>query len=122
LAADAGLPPAEVDAVIEAIDDASRSIEGNVSDEEDLLVELTRVRRDRIAGVPMAEAIGTPGRPRALILLNQMVDRLSRTSSRLRRAFVVSLVEEGEHVNLVAKRFQVTHQRISAILRRNKDT
>jgi hypothetical protein len=34
---------------------------------------------------------------------------------------VTSLVQEGESVTAVAKRFEVTHQRISSILRREMD-
>jgi hypothetical protein len=112
--------PAEGDAVIAAIDDVSRAVEGNVSDEHDLLDELARVRQDRVVGIPLGETIGDTGKPRSLTLLSRIVNRLNLSSARLRRAFVVSLVEEGEGVNSVARRFHVTHQRISAILRRGK--
>jgi hypothetical protein len=114
-------PPVEGDAVIDAIDDVTRAVVGSVSDEEDLLDELARVREERILGTPMAETIGEAGRPRALMLMDRVINRLSFGSSRLRRAFVVSLVEEGQSVTSVAQRLQVTHQRISAILRRSKD-
>lgn len=112
--------PAEEDAVVEAIDDVSIAVKQNVSDQEDLLSELGRIRHDRAAGVPLQESIGGAGQPRALVLLNRVTKRLTLGSARLRRALVTSLVQEGESVNSVARRFEVTHQRISSILRRNK--
>lgn len=113
--------PAEEDAVVEAIDDVSVAVEENVADQEDLLSELGRMRHDRIAGVPLQESIGRAGQPRVLVLLNRVTKQLTLGSARLRRALVTSLVHEGESVNSVAKRFEVTHQRISSILRRVKD-
>ena len=112
----------EEDAVVEAIDDVSIAVEENVSDQEDLLSELSRIRRDRVAGVPLQETIDRAGQPRALVLLNRVTKRFTVGSARLRRALVTSLVQEGESVNSVAKRFEVTHQRISSILRRDKDS
>ena len=113
--------PAEEDAVVEAIDDVSVAVEQNVSDQEDLLSELGQMRHDRVAGMPLQKSIGGAGQPRALVLLNRVTKRLILGSARLRRALVTSLVQEGESVNSVAKRFEVTHQRISSILRRDKD-
>src|SRR5271156_6660846 len=107
-------------AVVEAIDDVSSAVEDNVSDEEDLLVEVARVRRERVAGVPLQEVLGGFGRPRALVLLGGVVDRLPLASSRLRHALVTALVRDGESVTSVATRFEVTHQRISSILRWGK--
>lgn len=111
---------AEQDAVVEAIDDVSIAVEENVSDQEDLLSELGQIRHDRIVGVPLQESIGETGQPRALVLLNRVTKRLTLGSARLRRALVTSLAKEGESVNSIAKRFEVTHQRISSILRRGK--
>lgn len=114
--------PAEEDAVVEAIDDVSIAVKESVSDQQDLLSELGRIRHDRVVGVPLQESVGRAGQPRALVLLNRVTKRLTLGSARLRRAFVTSLVQEGESVNSVARRFEVTHQRISAILRRDKDS
>jgi len=113
--------PAEDDAVVEAIDDVSVAVEENVSDQEDLLSELGQIRDDRVAGVPLSESISGTGQPRALLLLNRVTKRLTLGSARLRRALVTSLVEEGDSANSVAKRFEVSRQRISAILRRDRD-
>jgi len=112
--------PVEGDAVVDAIDDVSTAVEENVSDQEDLLSELGRMRDDRVAGVPLQESIGGPGQPRALVVLNRVAKRLTLGSARLRRALVASLVQEGENANAVAKRFEVSRQRISSILRRDK--
>jgi len=112
----------EDDAVIGAIDDVSVAVEENVADQESLLVELGRMRRDRVAGVPLHESIDGKGQPRALFLLSRVTKRLIFAGARLRRVLVTSLVKEGESVNSVARRFEVTHQRISSILRRDKDS
>lgn len=85
----------EDDTVVKAIGDLSQSIEENVSDEEDLLSELDRIRDEGIAGVPLRQAIGEAGQPRALVLLNRVVNRLILGSSRLRRALVTSVAHEG---------------------------
>jgi hypothetical protein len=114
--------PAEEDAVVEAIDDVSNAVEENVSDQEDLLSELGRIRHDRVVGIPLQESIDGAGQPRALVLLSRVTKRLTLGSARLRRALVTSLLQEGEGVNSLAKRFGVTHQRISSILRREKDS
>jgi hypothetical protein len=108
------------DAVVEAIDDVSSAVQDNVHDEEDLLAELARVRRDRVAGVPLQAALGGSGRPRVLGLLGGIVDRVTLASARLRHALVTALVGEGESVTSIATRFEVTHQRISSILRRGR--
>ena len=113
--------PVDGDAVVDAIDDVSTAVEKNVSDQEDLLSELGRIRDDRVAGVPLHESISGAGQPRALVLLNRVARRLSLGSARLRRALVTSLVQEGESANSVAKRFEVSRQRISSILRRERD-
>ena len=108
------------DAVVEAIDDVSSAVHENVSDQEDLLSELAQVRQERIEGVALAEAL-EGGRPRALVILDRIVNRLTIGCARLRRALITSLVREGESVTSVATRFEVTHQRISSILRRDKN-
>jgi hypothetical protein len=109
------------DAVVETIDDVSSAVHENVSDQEDLLSELAQVRQERIEGVPLGEALGEGGRPRALVILDRIVNRLTIGSARLRRALITSLVRDGESVTSVATRFEVTHQRISSILRRDKN-
>lgn len=107
--------------MVEAIDDVSSAVEENVNDEEALLSELARVRSDRVAGVPMGDSLSGLGRPRALVLMNGIVDRLTVASARLRKVLVNALVRDGESVTSIATRFGVTHQRISSILRRDKD-
>lgn|SRR5487761_548628 len=109
------------DAVVEAIDDVSSAVEENVNDEETLLSELARVRRDQVAGIPLGDSLGGAGRPRALVLMNGIVDRLTVASARLRHALVTALKRDGDSVTSIATRFEVTHQRISSILRRGKD-
>lgn len=109
------------DAVVDAIDDVSSAVQESVHDQEDLLSELAQVRHDRVEGASLGEILGEVGRPRAVQILDRIVNRLTFASARLRRVLITSLVEEGESVTSVATRLEVTHQRISAILRRHKD-
>jgi hypothetical protein len=109
------------DAVVEAIEDVARAVRENVHEEQELLSELDHVRDQRMAGVPLTHAIGVGGPPRVLWLLGRVVNRLVAGSAVLRRALVTSLVEEGDNVMSVARRFEVSHQRISAILRRSSN-
>jgi len=106
--------------VVDAIDDVCNAVEENVNDEADLLEELARVRRDRVAGARLGDVLGRGGRPRAIELLAGIVERLTLSSARLRHALVTALVRDGESVTSVATRFEVTHQRISSILRRGR--
>jgi len=109
------------DVVVEAIDDVASAVHENVNDQEELLAELARMRQERVEGVSLGKALGEPRRPRALVILDRIVNRLTLGSARLRRALITSLVQEGQSVTSVATRFEVTHQRISSILRRGND-
>jgi hypothetical protein len=106
------------DPLLRAIDDASDAIEDNLTEERMLLGELDRLRQDRIAGKPLREALGE-GRPRALGLANSVMVRTASISARLQRSFSSTLNREGDSVTAIARRFGVTHQRISALISRN---
>lgn len=105
--------------LVETIDDVVRSVQENVKDEEALVDELNQIRDEHVAGVPLTATLGRLERPRVLALVDGIVERLISNSGRLRRAFVRSLVRDGESVTAVARRFGVSHQRISAILKRS---
>jgi len=108
------------DPVIGVIEDVSSAVEENLSDERDLLLELQRVREERVAGVPLRQAIGKDGRPRSLVLIGRIAARMTRAGARWQHAVARSLAHEGESVTSIARRFEVSHQRISTILRRSE--
>jgi len=55
-----------------------------------------------------------------VVLLGSSLRRLSETSSRVRGAVAAALVKEGLSTRQIAAHLGVTHQRISAMLNRNK--
>ena len=112
--------PAEVDPVLEVLDEVSSAIKADVQDERDLLQELDRVRDAHQRGDPLREALGRRGRPRAIVLTAQIANRITRSSARLQRVFAATLAREGESVTAIARRFEVSHQRISSILKRTR--
>jgi len=103
--------------VTDAIDDVVASVKDNVHDERELIGELERIRSEHLAGAPLSETLGQLQRPRVFSLFEGIMGRLTRTSVRLRRTLVRALVGEGENVSAVARRFGVSHQRISTVLK-----
>lgn len=111
---------AEKDPVIDVIDHVSDEVAANVQDERDLLDELDRVRAERSAGQPLRRALGHNGRPTAVVLTGRIATRMTRAGARLQHALARALSHEGESVTSIARRFEVSHQRISTILRRDR--
>ncbi|HVB07021.1 MAG TPA: hypothetical protein VNF07_12320 [Acidimicrobiales bacterium] len=109
------------DPVIAALDEVEQAVAANLKDERELLGELERVRADRQAGRPMRHVLGE-GRPRAVILAGRVASRVTRAGARLQQGLAHSLAREGESVTSIARRFEVSHQRVSTILRRARHT
>jgi CENP-B N-terminal DNA-binding domain len=112
--------PSANDPVLDVLDDVSGAVEDNLEDERDLLLELQRVREERQAGLPLRQAIGKNGRPRSLVLMGRIASRMTRIGARLQHTVARTLAHEGESVTSIARRFEVSHQRISTILRRSE--
>ncbi len=105
------------DPVIDAIDDVSQVLEANLEDERELLGELDRVRSERASGCSMRRVLGS-GRPRAIILAGRVAGRVTRGAARLQQGLARALAGEGESAAAIARRFEISHQRVSTILQR----
>ena len=72
--------------------------------------------RERASGASWAEVLDREGEPRLLDLLRTNARRLAEVTGRLAQTIARGLADEGESRRQIARRLQVTHQRISAML------
>lgn len=105
------------DPVVAAIDELADAIEANASDERLLARRLRRLRSGRAAGRSWRRLLDSEPDPGALAIVGRILARMSSTSGGLRRTMAQAVHGEGETVAEIARRFGVTHQRISTILR-----
>lgn len=110
-------PPDEHDPVLAALEHVDQRIESNVRDERTLQRRIRRLRAARREGQPWRTVLDEEPEPGALHLLGLVLARLSESSGVLRRALARALRSEGETVPGIARRFGVTHQRVSSLLR-----
>lgn len=116
----ADAPHAELacdDPVVRAIDQLTDAIEENARDERLLARRLRRLRDGRTAGRPWRRLLDSEPDPAALVVVGRILARMSATSGGLRRSMARAVRSEGETVSEIARRFGVTHQRVSTILR-----
>lgn len=116
----ADAPSAETvgdDPVVQAIDRLTDVIEENARDERVLARRLRRLRDGRVAGRPWRRLLDSEPDPGALMVVGRMLARMSGASGGLRRSLARAVRSEGETVSEIARRFGVTHQRVSTILR-----
>lgn len=112
-----GADALEHDPVVRAIDQLTDAIEENARDERLLARRLRRLRDGRAAGRPWRRLLDSEPEPAALVVVGRILARMSSSSGRLRRALARAVRSEGETVSDIARRFGVTHQRVSTILR-----
>lgn len=108
-------PPA--DPVVEAIGELAGAIEENARDERLLARRPRRLSSGRAAGRSWRRLLDSEPDPGSLVVVGRILGRLSTASGGFRRALARSVHDEGEPVAAIARRFGVTHQRVSTILR-----
>ena len=79
---------------------------------------IARLRRLRAKGEPYAEIVSTKDGPLIVQLLTESSAALDSSGGNVRRAEAEALYAEGLTMEQIAKRFGVTRQRISALLRK----
>ncbi len=90
----------------------------NTAAEQRLLIERVQaLQAARKEGRGWSEALAGEETPGTVQLISSMLAGLSVASGRLRRDLVVALREEGATIPAIARRFGVTHQRVSSLLR-----
>ena len=105
------------DPVVTAIDKLTEAIEANARDERLLARRLQRLRNGREKGRSWRRLLDSEPEPGALVILGGILARMSVASGGMRRALAHAVHAEGESVADIARRFGVTHQRVSTILR-----
>ena len=109
--------PDEHDPVLAALEQMDQRIELNVRDERTLQRRIRRLREARQQGQSWRTILDEEPEPGALHLVGLLLGRLSESSGVLRRSLARALRSEGETVPAIARRFGVTHQRVSSLLR-----
>ncbi len=107
----------QTDPVVEALDEVEAAVEENMSDERLLLRRVRSLRTAHRSGKSWTELLRREQEPGALALVGRVLARMSQASGVVRRALASSLRAEGETIPAIARRFGVTHQRISSLLR-----
>ena len=108
-------PSATVDAALAKLSDVATSsaIELNGLNEE-----IAAIRDHRMRGWSWRRIISHAEAPDPLSLLTKIAANISRASGTFRRALALGLRDEGMQVTEIAKHFEVSRQRVSALLRR----
>ena len=107
------------DGVVAALDDMTEAVQENIKDERLLVRRLGRLRDGRARGATWHDLLSGENRPGALGLAAQILRRLTESAGRLRRALAAGLRAEGATIPAIAALFGVSHQRVSALLRRS---
>ena len=104
--------------VLAAVDGLATAVEENAEDERRLVRRLRELREGRAEGRSWLDLLGPDERPGVLGLTGRIIGRLTDAGGTLRRALAMGLRLEGATISTIAERFGVSHQRISALLRR----
>jgi hypothetical protein len=107
----------ERDPVLEALTTLSEVATASASDLADLNEDLAILRRNRLQGWTWRRIIADAESPNPLSLLTKIAADLARACGGFRRALAVGLRREGLQVTEIASLFDVSRQRVSALLR-----
>jgi hypothetical protein len=117
---DPDLVGGDEDSLGAALDHLAESAE-RTSAEQQLIADSARaMTEEHRRGRSWAAILSGEGQPSVLGLLGSSLRRMSETSSRVRAAVASALVKEGLSTRQIAAHLGVTHQRISAMLNRNR--
>jgi hypothetical protein len=107
----------ERDPVLEALTNLSEVATSSASDLAELNEDLAILRRNRLQGWTWRRIIADTDSPNPLSLLTKIAADLARACGGFRRALAVGLRREGLQVTEIATLFEVSRQRVSALLR-----
>jgi hypothetical protein len=107
----------EQDPVLEALTNLSEVATSSASDLAELNEELAILRRNRLQGWSWRRIVADADSPNPLALLTKIAADLGRACGGFRRALAVGLQREGLQVTEIATLFEVSRQRVSALLR-----
>ena len=82
---------------------------------------IAQLRRSRSKGASYAEIVSSKDGPLIVQLLTESSTALDTSGANVRRAEALALYAEGLTMEQIAKRFGVTRQRISTLLRKARE-
>jgi hypothetical protein len=103
--------------VDEALTELSAVAESSANELIGLNEDLAEIRGRREHGWSWRRIISDSAGPRPLTSLSKVAADIARASGAFRRALAVGLRDEGMQVTEIAKLFEVSRQRVSALLR-----
>ena len=109
------------EAELAALDDLAATVDANARDQRRLATLIRRLRTGRAAGGSWYDLLTRQPRPGVLGLTAQILRRVGDVSGTLRRHLAQGLRAEGVTIPAIAALFGVSHQRVSALLRRGSD-
>jgi hypothetical protein len=109
----------EQDPVLEALAILSEVALSSASDLADLNKDLASLRHNRMQGWSWQRIIADADTPNPLALLTKIAADLGRACGGFRRALALGLRREGLQITEIASMFEVSRQRVSALVRSN---
>jgi hypothetical protein len=112
-------PEMAKDPVLEALSNLTRVAASCEGDLAELRRTLTRLRQNRLDGWSLRRMMAEAGSPSPLSLMTKVASNLARACGGFRRALALGLRQEGLQVTEIATLFEVSRQRVSALVRLN---
>jgi hypothetical protein len=110
------------DEVVDAMLDLVTALRENSERNDAMVQRANRIIDARRSGKAWRDIIVAEDRPLIVELIGQNLDAIYTSGGRLRRAQAKALHDEGLSMEQVARLFGVTRQRVSALLRDERDT
>src|SRR5207248_8465777 len=110
------------DPVLEALDELVRALRGNHERIQATIARAERIREQREAGMSYREIESGETRPLIVELTRDNLAALVEAGSKLRRAEARALHAEGMTMEQLAELFGVSRQRVSALLRSDRES
>jgi hypothetical protein len=108
----------DADGELAGLDDLAARIEANADAERRLAVRIRQLRSGRSAGRTWREILSSDHRPSVVQAASAVLHTISEASGSLRRRVAKGLRAEGATVPAIAETLEVSHQRVSALLRK----
>ena len=111
--------PSATDQSMEGVlDEVAEAAEETALDQQRVARRARSMSRQCRLGWSWSQILQRERQPGILVLMARSARRLHEVNGRFRPALVGALVDEGLSIRRIAKMFGVTHQRISAMLKR----
>ncbi|MGY1702933.1 hypothetical protein ACI79C_00010 [Geodermatophilus sp. SYSU D00697] len=100
-----------------ALDEVCATARQMITNGEQILERAAYIRDQRAAGASYREIVPTEPRPLIVELISDTLSQLADAGSRWRRAEARALHGEGLTMDVIARLFGVTRQRVSSLLK-----